>query len=273
MATFFATLRMTSLLVAFCFLCMRPHLVSCFSASKSNLFRRPTLTIQSPNWDSQNVRPWKAVGRKPSSLFGKNPKEDVANGSATTKKRVRKRSLPKLAVRIYMNYFSQLWTDTNTDARKRIAKDKAAAAIRRVQHLVEGEEYVDLSLDGEAEIARKKLLDASQDLLHAMHWDEEEESENDPGLSGKTPVTNEAKDVDPAKKKGGRSVLFGAVMGAAVACWVFSGDYIFTGIFTLMTILGQLEYYRMVMNTGIYPARRISVLGACSMFLTVSLIC
>jgi hypothetical protein len=35
-----------------------------------------------------------------------------------------------------------------------------------------------------------------------------------------------------------------------------------------MTILGQLEYYRMVMSTGVYPARRISVVGACSMFLT-----
>ena len=70
------------------------------------------------------------------------------------------------------------------------------------------------------------------------------------------------------KKKGGRSVLFGATMGLVVACWVYSGNYIFTALFTLMTALGQLEYYRMVMNTGVYPARRISVLGACAMFVT-----
>lgn len=57
-------------------------------------------------------------------------------------------------------------------------------------------------------------------------------------------------------------------MGFSVACWVFSGNWIFTGIFTLMTILGQLEYYRMVINTGLYPARKISVVGASSMFLT-----
>lgn len=57
-------------------------------------------------------------------------------------------------------------------------------------------------------------------------------------------------------------------MGLAVACWVYSGNYIFTTLFTLMTALGQLEYYRMVMNAGIYPARRISVLGACAMFVT-----
>eukprot|EP00522_Entomoneis_paludosa_P000952 CAMPEP_0172472188 /NCGR_PEP_ID=MMETSP1065-20121228/68208_1 /TAXON_ID=265537 /ORGANISM="Amphiprora paludosa, Strain CCMP125" /LENGTH=746 /DNA_ID=CAMNT_0013230317 /DNA_START=208 /DNA_END=2448 /DNA_ORIENTATION=+ len=70
----------------------------------------------------------------------------------------------------------------------------------------------------------------------------------------------------PKKKR--RSIWFGAAMGAVVAGWVFSGNYIFTGLFSLMTILGQLEYYRMVINTGVYPARRISIVGACSMFWT-----
>lgn len=59
------------------------------------------------------------------------------------------------------------------------------------------------------------------------------------------------------------------MMGAVVAGWVFSGNYIFTGLFTLMTIIGQLEYYRAVIGTGVYPARRITMLGACSMFLSV----
>ena len=78
-------------------------------------------------------------------------------------------------------------------------------------------------------------------------------------------------EVVPKRGKGGaaakavvkksRSVLFGAVMGAVVACWVFSGNYIFTSLFTLMVILGQLEYYRGVISTGVYPARKISVLG------------
>jgi len=79
---------------------------------------------------------------------------------------------------------------------------------------------------------------------------------------------NEADLTCSKKAKKGRSVLFGATMGLAVAAWVYSGNYVFTGLFTLMTALGQLEYYRMVMNTGIYPARRISVLGACAMFVT-----
>jgi CDP-diglyceride synthetase len=70
------------------------------------------------------------------------------------------------------------------------------------------------------------------------------------------------------KKKKGRSVLFGATMGLVVAGWVYSGNIAFTTLFTLMTAVGQLEYYRMVMNAGIYPARRISVLGACATFVT-----
>mmetsp|Transcript_22133 Transcript_22133/g.44450 ORF Transcript_22133/g.44450 Transcript_22133/m.44450 type:complete len:621 (+) Transcript_22133:89-1951(+) len=70
------------------------------------------------------------------------------------------------------------------------------------------------------------------------------------------------------EKKKGRSVLFGATMGLVVAGWVYSGNISFTALFTLMTALGQLEYYRMVMNTGIYPARRISVVGACATFIT-----
>lgn len=57
-------------------------------------------------------------------------------------------------------------------------------------------------------------------------------------------------------------------MGIAVSIWVFSGNYIFTGLFTAMVLLGQLEYYRGVISTGVYPARKISVLGSCSMFLT-----
>jgi CDP-diglyceride synthetase len=71
-----------------------------------------------------------------------------------------------------------------------------------------------------------------------------------------------------AGKKPRRSILFGATMGLVVAAWVFSGNYIFTTLFTLMTVLGQLEYYRMVQSTGVYPARRISIVGACSMYLT-----
>ena len=283
---------------------------------------------------------------------------------------------------IYTTYLQRLWKETSTTQRQRIARDRATRAVRRVQHLMRGEEYgPDLSSgsnkggdDGKEdpvhafkmERARNRMLDACDDVLDAMSSDsaastpsKSSDEKIDPGESQylhmldkedgaahpKIVGEESAKKVDPGeseylrkldeeakasqkdgdavvqvgvetippltspgsktftvefpvdiatpsddedaskqvakvdtskaalKKKadGGkprRSILFGAAMGALVACWVFSGNYVFTGLFTLMTILGQLEYYRMVMNTGVYPARRISVVGACSMFVT-----
>lgn len=283
---------------------------------------------------------------------------------------------------IYTTYLQRLWKETSTTQRQRIARDRATRAVRRVQHLMRGEEYgPDLSSgankggdDGKEdpvhafkmERARNRMLDACDDVLDAigsdsaastpskssdekidlgesqyLHMLDEEDGAAHPKIVGEElakkvdPGESEylrklgeeakasQKDEDAAvqvgvetippltspgsktftvefpvdiatpsddkdaskqvakvdtskaalKKKadGGkprRSILFGAAMGALVACWVFSGNYVFTGLFTLMTILGQLEYYRMVMNTGVYPARRISVVGACSMFVT-----
>jgi len=204
--------------------------------------------------------------------------------------------LPKKAIDIYTEYARRLWKETDPKQRRRIAKDKATAAIRRVEHAV-GEEYVEFS--EEAEEAREKLLHACQDMLLAIGKSEDrQQQQKQHNLQTTTttattnieshdqsnqiadanenkmvahipeePLMNE-KQTEKKKKKNRRSILFGAVMGAIVACWVFSGNWIFTGLFTSMTTLGQLEYYRMVMNTGVYPARRISVIGACSMFLS-----
>ena len=284
---------------------------------------------------------------------------------------------------IYTTYLQRLWKETSTTQRQRIARDRATRAVRRVQHLMRGEEYgPDLSseankggIDGKEdpvhaykmERARSRMLDACDDVLDAMgnggsdpaaaspskssdekidpgesqylHMLEEEDGAAHPEIVGEElankvdpgeseylrkldeeakasqkdddalvqvgvetipPLTSPGSktftvefpvdiatpsDIDDASKQvakvdtskaaqkadGGkprRSILFGAAMGALVACWVFSGNYLFTGLFTLMTILGQLEYYRMVMNTGVYPARRISVVGACNMFVT-----
>lgn len=179
----------------------------------------------------------------------------------------------KNVVRIYTDYATRLWNETNPVARERIAQDKAAAAVKQVEHIMIGEEYVPFS--EESQQARQQLLRACQNMLKVMEEKPPVVDESRGIVSANETLAvaeTSADEKAPAKaKKPRRSILFGAAMGAIVACWVFSGNYIFTGLFTLMTILGQLEYYRMVMNTGIYPARRISIVGACSMFLTVSL--
>ena len=185
------------------------------------------------------------------------------------------RNLPKKAVKIYADYATRLWTETNQDARRRIAKDTTTSAVKKVENIMQGEEYVAYS--EEAEEARVQLLSACQAMLKVMEKDQtnvtKDMKEGTSELTQEELVASEASVLESTAKpkKASRSVLFGAIMGAVVACWVFSGNYVFTGVFTLMTILGQLEYYRMVMNTGIYPARRISIVGACSMFLTVCL--
>ena len=198
------------------------------------------------------------------------------------------KNIGKRIYHLYMDYLHRLWNETDPRVRKRIATAKAISSLKRVQHIMRGEEYVTLSKDQdtfadieERQEARSKLLQACDVLLK-----DEQQQQQQPQQQSITATTTkndaekpsngvvappmEKKEVTKKKKKKGRSVLFGASMGAVVACWVFSGNYIFTALFTLMTALGQLEYYRMVMNAGIYPARRISILGACSMFLTVS---
>jgi len=170
-------------------------------------------------------------------------------------------SLPRRAVQIYTDYVKLLWFETSTDARQRIAKDKASETIRAVQHL--GEEYVGFS--EETSKAHTKLIEACELMLGEIKKAGFEDSKEVLHFSKETEKNVE---VSLKKKKKRRSILFGVMMGSCVACWVFSGNWIFTGILTLMTILGQLEYYRMIISTGVYPARKISVVGASSMFLT-----
>ena len=191
------------------------------------------------------------------------------------------------AIQIYSDYASRLWRETSSDARKKVASDRITQSIRQVQHVFRGEKYCDFSKVSSKD--RQNLLDACDSIL-ADNEKRNGDSDSDTTANAKAIVadtssgekTSDDKNavetstdstgaaVAAPKKKAGRSVLFGATMGAAAAGWVFSGNYVFTGFFTLMTILGQLEYYRMVMNTGVYPARRISIIGAASMFLTVS---
>lgn len=177
--------------------------------------------------------------------------------------------LPSRAYHVYTDYAKRLWIETNTDARTKIANDKVRGAIRNMCHILKSDEYTQFS-DGSLD-ARDKLLTACNDMIATLPADLKSNSEplvaeeTSTPKAGDTPAT-----AIQGKTRNHRSILFGALMGAAVACWVFSGNYVFTGLFGLMTILGQLEYYRMVMNTGVYPARRISVLGAVSCFFTVS---
>jgi hypothetical protein len=175
--------------------------------------------------------------------------------------------LPKAAYKIYTNYFQRLWKETDVTQREKISKDKVRGAIRNMQNiLVHANEYAEF--DDVTYEKKQKLMASCEEMLDTLPKPEKpKERKRKKKDDIAVEIIEESK--APAPKKKQRSILFGALMGLTVAGWVFSGNYVFTGLFCLMTILGQLEYYRMVMNTGVYAARRISVIGASSMFLTV----
>lgn len=173
--------------------------------------------------------------------------------------------LPRAAYRVYVSYVRRLWKETDVEAREEVANDKVKGAIRNMQHILSCNEYKALTHEGAK--SQEELLTACENMLATLSEDPKQTTE----ILDKTPEVGSPAST-PAKSKPRRSIMLGVLMGVAVACWVFSGNYVFTALFTLMTVLGQLEYYRMIMNTGVYPARRISVIGACSMFLTVSLV-
>jgi hypothetical protein len=170
--------------------------------------------------------------------------------------------LPRAAYRVYVAYVRRLWKETDPEARNEVVNDKVKGAIRNMQYVLSCDEYKALSDEGIK--SQEELLEACENMLATLSQDKKQ-----PVAS--QVVTPPETGTPAAKSKPRRSITLGVLMGIAVACWVFSGNYIFTALFTLVTILGQLEYYRMIMKTGVYPARRISVIGAASMFLTVSL--
>ena len=206
------------------------------------------------------------------------------------------------AYHLYIDYFEKLWSETDVTRRKKVEKQKAIDAVLRVKTLmgnatdyfdvtenvkIQMTEACDLLLDELNVKDQRKLklnvmgeVDISKPVATYVKNAGVEEIEDDTELTkalvGLPPTTisvpQQESNVSPSpkkkEKKKGRFVLFGATLGLIAAGWVYSGNYIFTTIFTLMVALGQLEYYRMVMNTGIYPARRISVCGACAMFVT-----
>jgi CDP-diglyceride synthetase len=210
------------------------------------------------------------VGPAITRLSTTTPPSSTATTSlhAVTKQK-KKRSLPSRIVHTYTDYAGRLWKDTNPEARRIIANNRVKTAVRQVQHVIRGEQnqnYSDIP-----ESARNNLVEACDAVLQAMETTEHAKQQLQKVQTNghvELVAASAAATSTESKPKPRRSIAFGALMGVAVACWVFSGNYIFTGLFTLMTILGQLEYYRMVINTGVYPARRISIVGACLMYIT-----
>jgi hypothetical protein len=154
---------------------------------------------------------------------------------------------------------AKLWRQTDPEEREKVAAQQALSAIKRVKHIMEGEEYVDVSHvydsdtldDVESRItARDELLAACNKMLECLEkvkiqapamMDGSEQNgtvdqsssveiANSSSINGNN--NNNKEENITSKKKKSRSILFGATMGAITACWVFSGNFVFTTLFT-----------------------------------------
>lgn len=223
-----------------------------------------------PSHQRVATRQWVSMDEE-SILPPMNAPEGAEEEEEKKKERTPFYKLPKAACRIYASYVRQLWKETDVAAREKVANEKVRGSIRNMQNiLLHAKEYAEF--DDATYESQQTLMAACEEMLESLPKREPSKTKKteDQQINGDLVTTESSEAVAPKQKKGHRSILFGALMGLTVALWVFSGNYIFTGLFCSITILGQLEYYRMIMNTGVYPARRISVIGASSMFLTVS---
>lgn len=64
--------------------------------------------------------------------------------------------------------------------------------------------------------------------------------------------------------------LTGLSLGTLATMWIFSGNGIFTLGFLLTTVISQLEYYQMVGNTGVEPAKKTGIVASCLSFFIAS---
>jgi hypothetical protein len=63
-----------------------------------------------------------------------------------------------------------------------------------------------------------------------------------------------------------KRLLTGWALGGAVTVWIFSGNHGYALGLYLLALLAQLEYYRSVISTGVYPARRIGLVSTTAMY-------
>ena len=171
------------------------------------------------------------------------------SSSATTSK-PKSRFMPKRVIKATLRYYERLLSDTSLMERLKLSHSKTKI-LREVSLL--------------SATLEESCEQPCVDLLRTLR-DFQLENANDDNKS--SPLSPHSTPSPPPRKKPRRSILFGALMGLGCAGWVFSGDYIFTSVFAILVTIGQLEYFRGVLQTGVYPARRISVVGSAAMFIT-----
>lgn len=188
---------------------------------------------------------------------------------------------------MYRDYVRWLWTAT--DKVKRDREQASEQVVDKVKMVVSGIEVLSreagVSLrESELQPQFETLVAASDSLKKAMSTAPPFKLGNDNG-DEKSGIKNgqEGKQVAAVEKKSGvagegkddmvskvsmltKRVRTGLTMGLIATLWIFSGNWVFSIGFAMQAVLAQLEYYRMAMQKGVQPARRISLISTASLY-------
>ncbi|CAM9324268.1 unnamed protein product [Ectocarpus sp. 4 AP-2014] len=172
-----------------------------------------------------------------------------------------RRAGPFKAVLLYLDYVRWLWDVTD---KERLDREQPQGVVsEKVKTVISGIEELrrdaGVSLTESSIRPQFEALVSSSDALKKELASFKIKPAQSATASGGSASS-------PAPPKGILSTLTkrvrtGVLMAAVATVWIFSGNWVFSVGFALQALLAQLEYYRMAMQKGVKPARRISAVA------------
>ncbi|CBJ25849.1 Phosphatidate cytidylyltransferase [Ectocarpus siliculosus] len=172
-----------------------------------------------------------------------------------------RRAGPFKAVLLYLDYVRWLWDVTD---KERLDREQPQGVVsEKVKTVISGIE--ELSRDAGISLTESSIRPQFEALVSSSDALKKElaSAKINPAQSA---TASGGSASSPAPPKGILSTLTkrvrtGVLMAAVATVWIFSGNWVFSVGFALQALLAQLEYYRMAMQKGVKPARRISAVA------------
>ncbi|CAM9253628.1 unnamed protein product, partial [Chrysoparadoxa australica] len=190
-------------------------------------------------------------------------------------------------IEAYWEYINWLWRVTSNYSLDDAAG--SAGLTERVLGVVTTMESLDR--DAGAKLRQSELSEAFEEALSATERLKRHALKRKASRDAKKAKRNQLKDsfqmidaapagqgtapevvASPPLSPLGKRLRTGFAMAFAVTAWIFSGNWAFTSLFLLQSLLGQLEYYRMAMQRGHLPARKISAVASVLLFSSACMI-
>ncbi|KAG5176906.1 phosphatidate cytidylyltransferase [Tribonema minus] len=207
-----------------------------------------------------------AVVAKQHEQASQQEEEKPPAGAGDFKRRPVRGLLSPLA--LYWDYVAWLWKSTTIySLDKQLGR---AGVVERIRAAVATMEA--LERDAGERLRSSELRDEFEQTLTAAR-SLRAKAETFPLPSGTNAVAQavqqQAPPIDPQRSKISNAmqrIHTGFTMGGLATFWIFMGNWGFAVGFFLQSIMAQLEYYRMAMQRGHLPARRISLVATTILF-------